>query len=36
MEVGMAMLTVMLSGMNSDVVQAIVLQDALSYSQIPI
>ena len=31
----MAMLTVALSGMNSDVVQAIVLQDALPSSKIP-
>lgn len=36
MEVGMAMLTVALSGMNGDVVQAIVLQDALLSSEIPI
>ena len=35
MEVGVAMLTVPLSGVNSDVNQAIVLQDALSYSKIP-
>lgn len=32
----MAMLTVMLSSMNNDVVQAIVLQDALPSSEIPI
>ena len=32
----MAMLTVALSGMNGDVVQAIVLQDALLSSEIPI
>ena len=36
MEVGMAMLTVALSGVNGDVVQAVVLQDALPYSEIPI
>ena len=36
MEVGMAMLTVALSSSNSDVVQAIVVQDALPSSKIPI
>ena len=36
MEVGMAMLTVALGVMNSDVVEAIVLQDALPSSRIPI
>ena len=36
MEVGMAMLTVALSGVNGDVVQAVVLQDALPYSETPI
>lgn len=32
----MAMLTVALSGVNGDVVQAVVLQDALPYSEIPV
>ena len=32
----MAMLTVALSGVNGDVVQAVVLQDALPYSETPI